>query len=233
MMRARRWLIPAMALLLGTAFAAAQAQDAPRPRRRTRGPSRGSLLGLLGREEVQKDLKLTEDQIGKVKKISEELSAARRKEYAGLREIEDRDKRRAKMTELGAKFDKDAREKLGSVLAAEQTTRLGQIRLQTRSVLDNLGSKDVADKLKLTAEQKAKVAEISKGIQTKRSELFASMRDASREDRTAAYQKYGKMRTEADAKALEALTAEQKKAFEEMKGEKIEIQPRRGRRPTT
>ena len=233
MTRAQRWLMPALALLLAAAFAAAQPQDPPRPRRRTRGPSRSSLLGLLGIKEVQKDLKLNEEQIAKVKKISEELSAARRKEYAGLREIEDRDKRRAKMTELAAKFDKDAGEKLAGLLAAEQMTRLAQIRLQTLPSLDALAGKDVADKLKLTDEQKAKLAQISKDMQAKRSELFASMRDASREKRTEAYQKYRKMRTEADAKALEVLSIEQQKAFEEMKGTKIEIQARPRRRPST
>ncbi len=108
--------------------------------------------------------------------------------------------------------------------------RLYQIRLQVRAVVDSLASRYVAGKLKLTEEQKEKLAQIDKDVQAKRSELFSSMRDASREQRSAAYEKYRKMRSDADDKALGLLTDEQKKAFEEMKGEKIELEMGRGRR---
>ena len=55
------------------------------------------------------------------------------------------------------------------------------------------------------------------------------MSNATQEQRSAAFQKLRTIRTDADEKALGLLTAEQKKAFEEMKGKKIELQtPRRG-----
>ena len=55
------------------------------------------------------------------------------------------------------------------------------------------------------------------------------MRDASDEQRSEAYQQLRKIRTDADAEALALLTADQQAAFEEMKGEKIELQSQRGR----
>jgi Spy/CpxP family protein refolding chaperone len=223
-----------LAMVLGGAFVAAaeaQERDPQRPRRRSgRGLSRGSLLGLLRLEQVQKELKLNEEQLAKVKKVSEQLTAEMKKQYADLRKIEDREKRRAKMTELRGQSDRKAREQLRDVLAQEQMTRLYQIRLQVRAAVESLGSKYVADKLKLTEEQTKKLAEIDKDMQTKRSELFRSMRNASQEQRAEAFKKYRKLRSDADQKALEVLTAEQSKAFEGMKGKKFELQPQRGRR---
>ena len=234
MIRVRSVLVTVMALVLGGAFvAAAQAQDrAPRRTRRRfgRGLRRGSLLGLLSLEQVQKELKLSKEQVGKVKKVGEQFASEMRKHYAALRKVEDREKRRAKITELAARYNPKTREQLCDILAKEQMTRLCQIRMQVRATLENLSSKDVADELKLTEDQKKTVAAISKDMQAKRSELFRDMRNASREQRTAAFQKYRKLSAEADKQALAVLTAEQSKAFEEMKGKKIELKMRRRRR---
>ena len=228
MMRVRSVSVLAMVLVLGAALVVAQEQ-APRRARRGYGGgmSRGSLLGLLSMEQVQKELKLNEEQLAKVKKLGEDLRAEMRKQYTALREIEDREKRRAKMTELSDQFDGKAREKLRDVLAREQTRRLYQIRMQVRAVTDSLGNRYVAGRLKLKDEQQKKVAQITKDMQAKRTELFASMRDATQEQRREAYEKYRKLRTDADKQALEVLTAEQKKAFEEMKGKKFEMPTRR------
>jgi len=232
MTRLKSFLVPAIALMLGAVFiAAVESQAAEEPRRRSgRGSSRSSLLGLLRLEQVQKEMKLSEEQTTKVQAIVEKLRAEMGEQYTALREIEDRQKQREKMTELRDQFDGKVREQLGDVVEREQMIRLYQIRLQVRAVVDSLANRYVAGRLKLTDDQKNKLAEINKDVQAKRSELFSSMRDASREQRSEAYQKYRKIRSDADEKALELLTAEQKKAFEEMKGEKIELQTGRGPR---
>jgi hypothetical protein len=59
------------------------------------------------------------------------------------------------------------------------------------------------------------------------------MRDAADDQRSELYQKMREMRSEADEKALGVLTDDQKKAFEEMKGEKFELPERQGRRRAT
>ena len=232
MIRVRNALVPVMALVLAAAFvAAAQGQATEGARRRSgRGLSRGSLLSLVRREQVQKELKLSEEQVAKVKKVGEELTAQMREQYTALREIEDREKRRAKMTELTDQFDRKAREQLRDVLAREQMMRLYQIRTQVRAVVESLGNTYVARRLNLTEEQKKKVAQINKDMLAKRSELFSGMRNASQEQRTEAIQKLRKVRSDADKEALAVLTAEQSKAFQEMQGEKIELEMQRGRR---
>ena len=232
MARLRSFLVPAIALMLGAVFiVAVEAQAAEESRRGPRGgSSRSSLYGLLRLEQVQKEMKLNEEQTTKVQAILEKLGTELREEYTALREIEDRQKQREKMTELRDQFDGKVREQLRDVVEREQMIRLYQIRLQVRAVVDSLANRFVAGRLELTDDQKNKLAEINKDVQAKRSELFSSMRDASREQRSEAYQKYRKIRSDADEKALGLLTAEQKKAFEEMKGEKIELETGRGPR---
>jgi len=218
--------------MLGVVFiAAVESQAAEESRRGSgRGSSRSSLFGLLRLEQVQKEMKLNKEQTTKVQAIIENLGAELREQYTALREIEDRQKQREKMSELRDQFDDRVREQLRDVVEREQMMRLYQIRLQVRAVVDSLANRYVAGRLKITDDQKNRLAEINKDMQAKRSELFSSMRDASREQRSEAYQKYRKIRSDADEQALGLLTAEQKKAFEEMKGEKIELQTGRGPR---
>jgi len=208
-----------VALLAGL-VSVAQAQRGSR--RRSRG-ARGRRLGLLSLEQVQKELKLSADQIEKIKKITEEITAEMRKEFEALRDIEDRDKRRAKMIELGKKYEEKARAKLHELLPREKMGRLYQIRMQIRRVVDSLANGYVARRLKLTDAQKEKVAKIAADARAKRSEIYRGLRDASEEKRAEAREKLKKIRAESDKQALALLTDEQKKAFEEMKGKKFEL----------
>jgi Spy/CpxP family protein refolding chaperone len=221
-----------VALVFGPVFVGvAEAEQRGRSRRGFGGRGGpGSLLGLLRMEPVQKDLKLSEEQVGKVNKIGEDLRASMSEEFTALRGVEDRAERRKKMSALSKQLDEKARTQLTSVLSKEQMTRLDQIRMQVRPAIQNLTNKDVAAQLKLTKEQKKKIAGIAKDMRAKQSELFAGMREASREQRGEAYQKGQKLQADADKQALAVLTAEQKTAFEKMKGEKIELPRRRGRR---
>lgn len=231
MTRFRCLMVLAMALVLGAAFAcAAEAQAAEGTRRGSGRGGRGSLLGLLRLEQVQKEMKLSEEQTTKVQEVVEKLGAEMREQYTALREIEDRDERRAKMSELSDQLDGKVREQLRDVVKREQMMRLYQIRLQIRAVADSLANRYVAGKLKLTDDQKSNAAQINKDMQAGRSELYATMRDASDEQRREIFQKLRKIRSDADEKALGLLTAEQKAAFEEMKGEKIELEMGRGPR---
>ena len=232
MTRVRRSMMLGTALLLGIVLvAAAQLQAAEGPRRGPgRGFSRGSLLGLLRLEQVQKEMNLNEEQTAKVKELVEKLGAEMREQYTALREIEDRQERMTKMTELGDQFDDKVREQLRDVVEREQMMRLYQIRMQVRPVVDSLSNRYVVHRLELTEEQQKKVAEIAQETQAEQSELFAAMRDASDEQRAEVFRKYRQLRSDADEKALAVLTAEQKEAFEKMKGKKIELEMGRGRR---
>jgi len=210
---------------VGVSVSTAQA-EAPSGRRGF-GDGRGTLLGLLRLERVQKELKLSEDQLSKASEISEKLQAEMSEQYAGLREIQDVQERRTKMTEASNQFDEKARGQFREVLSQEQMMRLYQIRLQVRGAVYALNNGWVADRLKLTDEQKKKAAELEKATENKVSEAYSPLSGLSQEERREKMaelrEKISKMRDEAEQKALGLLTAEQKETFEKMKGEKLEL----------
>ena len=219
-------------LLLGVAcLAAVQAQAAEGARRGPGMGGRDSLMGLLAMEQVQKELKLTAEQSAKVQEVVEKLRAEMREQLASLGESQDRQQRRAAMAKVRDQFDAKLREQLGDTVPREQMRRLYGIRLQVRAVADSLASERLAERLKLTDEQRAKVAQIAKDMEGKQSEVYSSMGDLNEDQRREAREKLLKIRSDADEKALGVLTSEQKAAFEEMKGAKIELPMQRGPRP--
>lgn len=186
----------------------------------------GSLVGLLNMEQVQKELKLNEEQVGKVREVGKKLFAEMREQYAGLGKIEDREKRMAKYTELRDQMDRKAFGQLRDVISSEKRRRLFQIRTQVRGVVATLGRERTANRLKLTDEQKKKVAEIDKATRQKQSEAFQGYRDLSQEERGKRFGQLRKIRQEADKQAVALLNADQKEALKKMQGKKFEFQPR-------
>jgi Spy/CpxP family protein refolding chaperone len=223
MIRDRSWLMPVMtfsfaAVLVGTTVAQ------PPGGRRGLGMARmGTLLGLLRFEQVQEELKLTDEQKAKITQVGETLRGEMREQFMALRDTQDEEGRQAKMTEMMREFDRKTREQLRDVMEREQMMRLYQIRSQVRPVVDSLANEWVANRLELTDDQKEKVAQLSREMQAKRFELFRSMRGASDDQRAEARQKSRELRSDVDQKALAILTAEQKTSFEEMQGEKFEL----------
>jgi SAM-dependent methyltransferase len=196
------------------------------------GSSRSSLVGLLRIEAVQKDLKLSTEEVAKVTELGEKLRTEMREKSAALREIEDREQRRAKRAELTRELDSKARELLRDVLPREKMRRLYQIRLQVRPAVDSLSNPRIARRLQLTTEQQQKLAQIGKDLAAKQSELRGGMRGAPQGSRAKLMQKLRRIRSDADAQALALLTADQKEAFQKMQGEKIELRGPGARRGT-
>lgn len=226
MSRVRCWLGLALVFALGTALLTADGAQAPSGRPGF-GMIRGSFLGLLGMEPVQKELKLSEDQIAKVSEMGEKLRAEMRQQFAGLRQMEDRQKQRAKMTELFDQLDEKARGQLSELLSREQMMRLYQIRLQVRGAVYGLNNRYVAGRLKLTDDQKKKAAELQQATQDKIFAALGGLRNLSREERSKKMpevrKELDKIQSEAEKQALGMLTAQQKEALEKMKGEKLEL----------
>jgi hypothetical protein len=232
MTQIQRVAVLAIAFLLGAVvveYAQAQAPEGSR-RGSGRGATRGSLLGLLGSEQVQREMKLTEEQTTKVNELVEKLGAEAREEYAALRDMDDAAQRRAKYTELSEQIDDNVREQLRDVIEREQMMRLYQIRMQVRAIVDSLSNEYVARRLELNEEQQKKVTEIRNRTQEKQWELYGAMRNAGDDQQSEVIQKFRDLRSAAADEALAVLTAEQKEAFEKMKGEKFEFEYQRGQR---
>ena len=219
-------------LMISVAFVAA-AEPAKKPKRSRGGRMRSSLLGLLSSDQVRAELKVSDEAAGKIKKISEKLRADMRAKYGEMRKIKDETKRRASYEKLRTEYDSSSRKQLHEVLAREQMIRLYQIRSQYRPVTDTLASKYIAEKLKLTDDQKTKIAKVGADSQTKRYAIYRTLRDADEKKRTAARKQLGEISAQADKDALELLTKEQKELFEKMKGKKFEIKTTPRTRTTT
>jgi len=206
-------IVSALVVMGGLSARFAVAADPPAtPPAAQRGPGlMGGMpsLFLLRSDVVQKDLKVSDDQKESLNKLQEKARDAF-SELQGLSQEE----RRTKMQELR----KDQDEKIAGILNDKQKARLKEIGLQASGGFA-LANKDVAEALKLTDDQVNKIKDLN---------------DSFRKDAQAAYQSAGgdfnsareamtKLRKETGEKLTDVLTADQKAAFEKLKGEKIDL----------
>ena len=141
-------------------------------------PGDGLLL-LLRSESVQLDLKLTPEQIDKVKELGKTLREGL-PEPGTFRNLTP-EERRAKFAELQPKLKARAEEtkkKIGEILTKEQMERLKQIRLQAAGP-GALSDPDVVKALNLTDEQKEKIKTLRKQI----ADLMTENRKLTRDER--------------------------------------------------
>jgi Spy/CpxP family protein refolding chaperone len=183
------------------------------------GPPTG--VALLRSEDVQKDLKLSDEQKEKVKtylaKQGEEMRSAfgggGRPDQEKVAEL------RKKMQEENAKFQKDA-------LTEEQNKRLKQIGYQVGGIAV-FSTEDVAKELKITDEQKEKFKNIADQLRKDRQEVTGGGGGGGGGGRRPMIspdqqKKIDALVKEATEKAHDVLTADQKKTWESMIGAKFE-----------
>ncbi len=83
-------------------------------------------VAALNDKEIQRDLKMTEDQVAKIKAINEEAAKRAQEMFAGMRDLSPED-RRAQFAEMGQKMQESRKEtetQLMNVLTAEQRETL-------------------------------------------------------------------------------------------------------------
>ncbi len=163
----------------------------------------GGPMFLLNQKSVQEELKLTDDQVKKIK----ELSDKQRESFRGLRDLS-QEERRKKMTENTKANEKAVAE----ILKPAQVKRVKQISLQQRGA-GALRDAEVAKSLNLTDEQKDK-------LKTIQEETRAVRGTGQRGDRSEeAQKKRAEARKATNEKLMGVLTAEQKTKLKELMGE--------------
>ena len=174
-----------------------------------------SLLGMLEREEVQTELQISEEQLGKLDELRESLND--RSGFVELmrksREAESEAERaqiREQMRNYAETRRNSADEKLSGVLTESQMARLQQLSMQFRG-LRALASDDVGETLKLTDEQKQQITALVEEQQTARRELGFQVSDEEREQ----------FRAEWDRKLMVVLTDGQRQQWTTMTGPPI------------
>ncbi len=178
-----------------------------------RGFGRGGAVGLVTMEAVQKELNLTSEQ-------KEKLQTALRRERGGNQNLS-REERQKRFQELAKKAD----ETIKNTLDEKQQKRLEELRIQ-REGATALTRPEVAKKLGLDEAQQEKIKKIVADNAQTRSRT--SFQNATQEERQKFFAEARERREKENTALLAVLTADQKKAFEKMEGEKFTF-PRRGR----
>jgi len=194
-----------LALFLGlTSIALAQQQQPNQPP--TLGP-------VLSNPDVQKELKLTDEQIRKLKEAFGKVGEKYKEDFAKFRTMS-QEERVKKMME----FSKDNNKAMAGILDAKQLKRYRQIDWQIAGI-GALGDPILQKELKLSDEQKKKLNDIFLDVEKKMEEMSKNP-GASREEfqkKLAAFVK------DVESKANAVLTDDQKKSFKELKGPKFEF----------
>jgi Spy/CpxP family protein refolding chaperone len=169
---------------------------------------------LLTQESVQKELKLSDDQLKKVKDLGEKMREARGK----LRDL-DREEARKKMQEL----TKENEKALADILSKDQGKRLKEISLQLQGGRA-FANAAVAKELNITDEQKKQIQDINTKSREEIMNIFQG--EGSREEKTKKMAEHTKAVQE---KLMKVLTDEQKKKWKDMTGKPFKGQLTFGR----
>ena len=196
-----------------------------------RGGAGGSMFGgrgggdmtmsLLRIEAVRTELEISPDQEEALTKMQEQGRPERPNADFRTMSEEERTEFFTKMRKQAEERNTKMKEQLEEVLFPEQLERLQEINIQLQGIAA-LRNADVAKELKITDAQKKELEEVQAGMMEK-------MREGMRElftsggGREGMREKIEKMRADMEGDVLAVLTSDQKKKFEEMKGEKFEM----------
>lgn len=203
-----------------------------------RGQNRGMMMGgrggqmtrsmLLGRADVQADLKLTEKQKADLQAVQEAAAEEMRNRMEEMRANGggggfDRDAMRAEMEAFQKKQD----DKIKAIVTEDQWNRLGEIRIQLAGPRAAL-MPEVQKALNLTGAQKNSLDALAEKQQQANNELMQRMRDGEieREQMAELRAQNDKILGEEIAKVL---TAEQNEMLKKMGGAPFKADPNMGR----
>ncbi|MBI5760487.1 MAG: hypothetical protein HZA46_18385 [Planctomycetales bacterium] len=235
-------------LLLACLASAAVAQDQKPDQKQGRRPQGGGGAGfgggfggggfggpqagpqLLGIAEVQKELSISDEQKGKLEAVLNDLREQGRsgfnfQDFQSLKEDE-REKKLAEFRKKAEELGKKATESIGKILDAKQLDRFGQLQLQREGV-SAIARAEVADKLKLSKEQREKLTKIQEEGRTAQ-RGGGNFGQLSEEERRAQFTKMQEARDKRTADMVAVLTADQKGSWEKMLGTKFDFPQPRG-----
>lgn len=190
----------------------------------------GGPAQLINSKTVQQELKIDEEQAGKLKEWAREYGAKSRERMQEAFKDVPREQMREKFAEIQAKMSEEAYKEIGTVLKEDQVKRLKQIEVQV-SGARAFAMPHVQEALKLTDEQKDKVQQLQEESGKEMQELaqeFGFGRQAKGErpdpEKMAVFQKKSAaIAKETMTKAEAALTPEQKAKWKDLTGEAVDV----------
>ena len=169
------------------------------------------IADLASLEQVQNELKLSDEQKTKAGEIADQF----RKDRRDLFQQGFSEETRQKMEQL----NHDSTVKVLEILDDAQRVRLTGIYVQVNGVRA-LNEPVITKALNFTEEQNKKLAEVNEANREAFRSVFGDSDGQSREERQA---KFAKLADEGEQKMMDVLTPEQKQQFEQLKGEPIDV----------
>jgi hypothetical protein len=194
----------------------------------------GGLAGLVRNAQVRDELKLSDEQLGALTRMGEELNEQRREMFSGMGNFRDlseseREARMEEMRKKGEELEKKVEKQLSEVLNREQFQRLKQIELQqqgTRALL----REDIIQALGITEKQQQQLQSAAEEAREKMMAMFREGREGERGDREGMRERMQQLRQESDKAAMAVLTDEQKAKLKDIMGKPFEMEePQFGR----
>ena len=185
---------------------------------------RGGGLQLLMREEVQAELKLTDDQKTKLTEMQTKQRESMRSMWQGGGGQPDMEKMREAMEKAQA----EAQKEIDTILTAEQKTRLKELTVQ-RAGNGAVSMPDVAKELGLSDDQKAKLKSLNEKAQEANMALFEKIRNQELDPQEARTKMESNQKV-LDEEIAKILTDDQKAKLKAMRGKDFTFAPDRGRR---
>jgi len=184
-------------------------------------------MSLLRIPDVQKELKMTPEQITKAQTKQQELGQANQalmQEVGGpqgLRNLSQEDRQK-----LMDKMQAAEKKALAEVLEPDQLKRVNQLELQ-RAGSRALTRKDVAESLKLTKEQTEKITTIQQEAAQARRDAMQGVdfQNMTAEERQQMQQKMAEAQKATDEKIFATLMPDQNKKWKELTGAPFKFPP--------
>jgi hypothetical protein len=225
-----KWVLAAAFALAVAGSAHAQRQPGGQGGRGGMGMQQSILVTALTNADLQKELKITDDQKKALKPAmdkAEEQTKKMREMFTGGGGPPDREAMQ-KMMEDGRKFAEETKAMVEKALTPEQVKRAKQIEVQAMG-MRAFANEDVAKELKITDDQKETLKSVMEGYGKESQDLrqeygirgFGGGGGGNVDaEKMAEYQKKAKGLTdETMEKVMKAMTDDQKKAWKEMTGE--------------
>lgn len=182
--------------------------------------------GLLMIPEVQRELKLEQSQLDRLRQLGEEMRVKAQETFRGVQNLprEERDRR-------FFAFHSEWNRAIDEILDDRQEERLKQLHLQREGVRA-LYRKDVADKLRLSSDQRQRIGTILEGEREEMRKAFEGFNGTMTPDqREEIGRRFREVKEQTDARLTAVLTDSQKRHWQSMQGAPFRFPEfRRGRR---
>jgi hypothetical protein len=213
---------------LALALVVLTASSAEAQLRGLRFPASLQNVFLLRSDEVQTELKLSDEQKTSLGDLAMQLQQDAFEIFSGLQDLTPEEQKEAmpELMKLLSEKGKEVQGKVDAILDKKQAGRLKELSVQARGA-QALEDEEVVAALTISDEQQKKLADIREEGNNAMQAVLQKLREGGG-DQGEIRKKMGELRKQLGDKALAVLSPEQVKLFDKLKGAEFEFPPGRG-----